>query len=180
MGQIKYDDTLVVWVNNQSYKLPLTAGDFAGEFEIPERGNEMPIMFYTTNGAPFCLEYVAVAQNLKAGQKIFTFLSSSTIDSDVNSFDFTELSSEYDFYAYDVKSIFEFEDETAYSVSNYYMIVDLSNGSSSQITTDVEELNSDNIEPEWYGIDGVRLDGPRKGICIAKYPDGTVKKIFIR
>lgn len=177
MGQSMYDDNLIVWINNRDYKLPVSEGEFGGEFEIPEHGDNIKIMFYTANGAPFCLEYVSVSQDMKKGQKVYTFLGETAVDAGTTSATFADLSEDYTEYAYTVKSVFEYEGATTYSDSSNMMFVDLKTGTS---TTDISKIYDDNDEGIWFSIDGRRLSGPKAGICIVKYSDGTVKKILVK
>lgn len=176
-GQTLYDDELVVWVNEKAYRLPVSAGDFSGEFVIPEHGGNMTLLFYTANGSPFCFQYVSVAQDLKKGQKVYTYLGCETVSADTTSATFSSLTDEYPMYAYDVKSIFEYDGQTTYSVSDEKILVDLKNGTS---ISGIEEISADNANVIWYSIEGHRLSQPQPGICIAKFTDGTAKKVIIR
>ncbi|MBD5358798.1 MAG: hypothetical protein HDR88_17725 [Bacteroides sp.] len=183
-GQVAYDDVLVVWVNSKAYRLPVYAdefgGEFSGEFEISEAGHHMPIMFYTANGSPFCLEFVGVYQNMKKGQKIYTYLSEQTLDSSTTSTPVDGLNDDFSKYAYEVKSVFQYEGQTTYSDSYEKIIVDLKNGTSNSGVTGINEISEIDGETIWYSIDGRRLSQPERGICIAKYPDGSTKKVIVR
>jgi hypothetical protein len=54
----------------------------------------------------FMLDNVKVSQNLKAGDKVYTTLSSATFGADTLSYRFTGLDKyDYDFYAYNVSSL---------------------------------------------------------------------------
>lgn len=180
IGQILYDDEIVVWVNEQAYKLNAPAGEFGGEFDIPEHGDNMRIMFYTTNGAPFSLNYVCVSQNIKKGQKVFTYLSETTTDAETTSCSFIDLTDDYTLYAYNVKSVFEFEGATTYSTPSDKIFVNLKEGTSPSGITSIDTIVSIDEEAVWFTIDGRRISSPEKGICIAKFPDGTAKKVMVK
>jgi hypothetical protein len=177
MGECKYDDVIIVWVNNHDYRLSVSAGFFGGEFEIPEHGDNLRITFYSANGSPFAFEFVGVYQNLKKGQQVFTYLGEDTVDASTTSYSFSELSQDYPMYAYDVKSVFTYEGQTTYSASDDKIFVNLSNGSS---MAGIDEVNASAGEITWYSVDGRQLQAPERGICIARYPDGTVRKVMVK
>ncbi len=180
MGQVTYDDTLIVWINEKGYRLPVTAGDFGGEFEIPESGYNVPILFYTANASSFCLEFVGVYQNVKKGQRVYTYLGQQNVDSETTNAVVESLTDEYSRYAYEVKSVFEYEGQTTYSDSREKIIVDLKNGTSNSGVTGISELSDAKGEAKWFSIDGRQLSQPEKGVCIAKYSDGSVRKIIVK
>ena len=100
------------------------------------------------------------------------------MDADTLSATFSNLASGYDIYAYTVKSIFEYEGKTAYSSCDEKMLVDIVNGTSSNGVDTIDAAEGEAIR--WYSIDGRELVKPEKGLCIARYPDGSVRKILVK
>ncbi len=65
----------------------------------------------------------------------------------------------------------------------YLESVYLSDDGINPITTSIDELTPDNREagiPTIYSIDGISLPGIQQGINILRYPNGVVKKVFVK
>ncbi len=128
------------------------------------------------------LDYVKVSQNLKAGDHIYTTLSSTTVEGkDETSTTFSNLYDyEYDEYAYAVTAIREQGSNYAESDRSDYVVVDLANGSSQ--TTGIKQLgDADSAKVIGrYNVNGMLINAPQSGINIIKMSDGTVKKVFVK
>lgn len=177
LGQIMQDDNLQVFINGKNYIIPLQAGEFSGEYLFEESGSDLVIAFYTANGTSFGLEYVDFSQDIKGGQKVFTFLGSEEVDGSTTSVEFSGLTTDFSNYAFNVKSVFDYEGAVAYSAPGDKMFVTLDNSS---VITNVIETSLTRRIIEWYSIDGCLINGPKPGICIVKYDDGSFEKRVIK
>lgn len=172
---------LSVATGNQTYLIPFDDnGEIDGTYTVPESGAAVTLRFYSSYN--FMLDYVKVSQNLKAGDHIYTTLSSTTVEGkDETSTTFSNLYDyEYDEYAYAVTAIREQGSNYAESDRSDYVVVDLANGSSQ--TTGIKQLgDADSAKVIGrYNVNGMLINAPQSGINIIKMSDGTVKKVFVK
>ena len=175
-------ENLIISVNGKYYSVTFESADLEGELDIPESGDGMPITFFTQNMSAFCLDYVTVMQDVKAGGNVYDFIKSDEIDSQTFSYYFDNSSYDYAKYAFDVMAKYNNGGETLKSTKNGYMVVDPASGTSTTGISDSSLPNAQNAATPvaYYSVDGRRLDGPVKGINLVKYSDGRMLKILVK
>ncbi len=175
-------ENLVVSVNGNNYTIPFESTDLEGELEVPESGFGLPITFFTQNMSAFSLDYVTVLQDVKAGQSVFDFIESDEVDAQTLSYDFENLGYDYAKYAFDVVAKYDNGSESVLSGKNGCMIVDIASGSS---TSGIKALGATDEEGNgnpiaYYGVDGSRLNAPKKGVNIVRFANGKTSKVIVR
>lgn len=164
------------------YLLPFTdSGDgkkgvIDNTFIIPERGN-YTIRFSSYASKNFTMDNIKVMQNIKAGDKVYTPLTSVTVGADTLSYRFTGLDKYgYDIYAYNVLSYLDSDDgSVATSDPSAYQLVILDPTSIASVN-EVKDVR----EVARYSADGMRLSAPVKGINIVKLSNGKTLKVVVR
>ena len=140
------------------------------------------ILFYTLNHGYFLIDEVSISQNLKAGDKTYTYLSTGSVaDGKTTSFAFSGLEG-YEQYAYAVKSFMDVDGDHTESTLSPFQLVKL-NGSTTGVnsTTGVTNFNNGSVrELGRFSVDGKRIGKAVKGINIVKMSDGSVRKVFVK
>ncbi len=154
------------------------------DLEISGSGNTLD--FYSTDYNAFCLDYLKVEQDVKAGDACFFLLSSQEVGPDVTSATFSSLADTgYDDFAYDVVARYESDGATALSQSDKFMLVNLESGESRLYASITSILSTfgDNVAGEEigrYSITGQPVDSSYRGIVIIRYADGTSRKALVK
>lgn len=164
------------------YEVPCTDGYMDEYVILPTNGaKESKITLSNPDGIPLFIDYIAVTQDLKKGDKVFSFMGTSNV-TDATTCDFSNLdSSLFGYYGYSVKAVRGEGKAAIYSEENDRMIVDLANGKSFTGLTAIEAVAPGEVyEVARYSIDGSLLQNPCKGINIVRYSDGSTKKVFVR
>jgi len=153
-------------------------GSIDGTYTINTTGKNVKLDIYDNSGYPFMLDYLKLEQDVKAGDRFYTWLESYETTAAETSHRFTSSDQHsYKMYGYSLMSYFDKDGDTAESDINGYMLVNPAEGST------MLGLNADAIEAEAtvvarYTVDGTRLNAPQKGINILKLSNGrTVKQI---
>ncbi len=135
------------------------------------------LYFYTLNHGYFLLDEISISQDLKAGDKTYTYLSTGTVeDSKTTSYTFGDLEG-YGQYAYAVMSLMDEDGDHAESTLSPFQHVML-NSSVSGIHA-ATEANSVH-EVSRYTIDGKAVSKAVKGVNIVKMSDGSVRKVIVK
>lgn len=121
------------------------------------------------------IDYVVISQDLKAGDRVYTYLDKAETTS--TSHTFTDLDTErYSLFGYSVKALQGEGYSALRSGISDRMLVDLPNGKSH---SNIDSATAEDVyEVERFGIDGVKLSGKTKGLNIVRMSDGSVRKIF--
>lgn len=172
-------DYLVFSVNDENTYA--VAFDNNGEIDatgvLPEGGKTMFIRISDYNYKPFMLDAFKVTQNLKKGDLVYTPLETATVNADSQSYTFNGLDGDYDFYAYDVKSIEDLDGETTTSTASNKVSVSLVATAIRDITAKDNSLLKVVAR---YGIDGRPVSSSHKGIQILKLSNGSIIKSLVK
>lgn len=147
------------------------------EFEsLPEKAQ---IKLESKYSYPFAISTFEVMQDVKEGDMVRTFVEEVTVPAGLGYHDFTGLIAN-GIYAYEVKAQYTLEDQTVYSQTTLPMSVNLSDGSSFEITK-TELIDAEGLEIVGrYSIDGRSVSENEKGLVIVKLSDGSYRKIIVR
>lgn len=178
-------DGLVINVGGHESGAYFEATDATGKQGIIDKTFEMDcsaypmgrLYIYTLNHYYFLLDEVKVAQDLKAGDKVYTYLSTGSIaDGKTTSYVFGSLSG-YDQYAYAAKSILDHDGDTAESALSDFKLVQLRDAA-----TGISETVNGTAAHEVarYTVDGKQTAKPVKGINLVKMSDGKVRKVIVK
>lgn len=176
---------LVVNVGGHESGAYFEATDASGKQGIIDKTFEMDcteyphgqLYIYTLNHGYFLLDEVTVAQDLKKGDKIYTYLATGSIaDGKTTSYTFDSLAG-YDQYAFAVKSFLDRDGDTAESSLSGFMPVTLSS-----TPTAINGINGDAQAHEVarYTADGMPVAKAVKGINLVKMSDGRIVKVIVR
>ncbi len=172
-----YGDYLVVQTPNSSYMLPFNSrGMLNAQFDIttPFFG---PVKFLSYNGYAAMLYGVTVAQEVEAGEKVFTFLGSD--ETPELEYTFTGLGNyDYDNFAYGVVAHYIYSGGT--QVDSAEGGLQLVNPDSAGVdSASLSEMgNSQRTVVGIYSVDGRQVTGLQQGVNIVRYSDGTTVKIM--
>jgi hypothetical protein len=175
--------TLLIQTNNKLYATYFedagdgTSGKVDNTFIIPDSAKDMEVIFYTLNHEPFILDAVKATQDIMQGNKVYTYLSSKTVDGNTLSCTFDGLDKySYTDYAFTVISYYDLEGERAVSAMSDYMPAAVI--TDPVVISNIDDGISGAKEVARYNLNGVRLLTPVKGINIVKLSNGkTVKEI---
>jgi hypothetical protein len=180
-------EALLLQSNNKVYATYFTSasGDEKGTidntFTIPDRDKAQCLIFYTLGKTAFMLDAVKVTQNVKSGDKVYTWLSSQIVSGDTLNCTFTGLDKYgYSGYAYALTSYYDLDGETATSALNGYQPVTLSTATVINGSTDISNAGSLVEEVARYDANGVKVSAPVRGLNIVKLSNGKVIKLFIK
>ena len=172
------DETFVIQGDETMYQTvqPGKSGLSEATVEMTGGTQATKLLFYTLNGTPFLLDKVTVTQDLKAGDKLYTLLSSETIVDEISA----------------RVSGLERKDNVSYAYNLYayydrYGIVyksDLSETKMVELTTGITEVTDNepcHAERSYYDLSGrkVNTNNAAKGVFIVK-AGNKVKKVSVR
>lgn len=179
-------DNVSLKIDDQTYLVPFDArGVIDDSYYLPV-GNAKVIrpVIGSNDGKDFVIDYICFTQNLKMGDYVHTPLFSE-ITTEL-SYTFNNLSDhDFEWFGYDVCSLFELEGESAVSKKSDLMLVDLENGTSQPSAIGgVTAINGgakglQNVEAI-FSADGRRQKTMQKGLNIVKMSDGTVRKLLVK
>lgn len=165
------------------YEISCTDGYMDEYVILPTNGvKESKLTLSNPDGIPLFIDYIAMTQDLKKGDKIFTFMGTSNV-ADATTYDFSNLDGGlFGYYGYSVKAVRGEGKAAIYSEANDRMIVDLVSGNSFTGVTSINGVadNNEVYEVARYSVDGKLLQQPCKGINIVRYSDGSTKKTIVR
>jgi hypothetical protein len=127
------------------------------------------------------LDGVKVTQNVKAGDKIYTWLGSKEVKADSLCYAFSGLDKySYGEYAYTVKSYYDLDGATAESPLSAFQAVSLTGSTGIGNSTSISDAGTLVKEVARYNAAGIRISAPSKGLNIVKMSDGKVMKVYVR
>ncbi len=176
---------LVINVGGHQSGAYFEATDDTGALGIIDKTFEMDcseypqgqLHIYTLEHNYFLLDDMKVSQELKAGDKVYTYLSTGSVsDKNTTSYVFSDVTG-YDQYAFAVKSVKDSDGDYAESTLSDYKMVKLSKSS-----TGISEATDHAAAREVarYTVDGKRIDKAVKGINIVKMSDGKIVKVMVK
>lgn len=175
-------DILIIRADGTNYQIQFPEGGVIdGTFVLPVTASREQLEFFSYYSVPVGIDFIRVAQDLKQGDVVLTWLDDATVDGDQTSYTFTDLYDYgFEYYAYDVTSHFVMgHEETSSLTPSEIMIVDLEGGVS--YTGISEVAGSESVkEVARYSINGLQLQAPQKGINIVKMSDGTTRKVLVK
>ena len=174
-------DNISLKIDDQTYLVPFDAqGVIDDSYYLPV-GNAKTIrpVIGSSDGKNFVIDYICFAQNLKKGDYVHTPLFSETTTE--LSYTFSNLS-DYDFewFGYDVCSLFALEGESAVSKKSDLMLVDLENGTSQSGIANATTSNGQQNVEAIYSVDSRQQQAMQKGLNIVKMSDGSVRKLLVK
>lgn len=175
-------DYLTIKIGSNSYGIPFDEnGEIDGTYTIPEHGSEVSLRIFADN--TFMIDRIKISQDMKAGDNIYSLLSSTTLEGKENtSATFSNLYDyEFDNYAYAVTAIRDNGANYAESVLSNYVTVNLEEGNSQ--TTGIHQLGNADAAAKIigrYNVNGMQISAPQRGINLVKMSDGTVKKVLVK
>jgi hypothetical protein len=178
---------LVIQTNNKNYAAYFESSDNSehgtidNTFTIPDRDKAQVIYLYTLDKTAFMLDGVKVTQNVKAGDKIYTWLGSKEVKADSLCYAFSGLDKySYGEYAYTVKSYYDLDGATAESPLSAFQAVSLTGSTGIGNSTSISDAGTLVKEVARYNAAGIRISAPSKGLNIVKMSDGKVMKVYVR
>ena len=130
--------------------------------------------FTRQNHYPFIIDEIKITQNLKAGDRVYTFLDNSEeIEEEETSYTLTQLAQPKanHTYAYRVYGQRMYNNKKVVSAPSDYVTVDFSTGINKTKTA------GNAAEVARYTVDGVKVGANARGVVLVKYADGSVKKL---
>ena len=165
------------------YEISCTDGYMDEYVILPTNGvKESKLTLSNPDGIPLFIDYIAMTQDLKKGDRVFTFMGTTNV-ADATTYDFSNLDGGlFGYYGYSVKAVRGEGKAAIYSEVNDRMIVDIVNGNSYTGVTSIKGVadNNDIYEVGRYSVEGKLLQRPCKGINIVRYSDGSTKKTIVR
>lgn len=156
-----------------------TNGVAEGSFDVDGGDAAETLVLYTYEGYPAMLDYFKVSQDLKAGDKVYTYLSSQEVKAPETSTTFSGLDKYgYSSYAYTVRAYFDQDGATAVSNPTDYQIVNLSTADG--ISDNISSTDNQVKVIARYAADGALLATPHKGINILKLSNGKTMKVLVK
>lgn len=156
-------------------------GVIDGTFEFNTPNALDNVTFYTLEHNDFTLDEVTIYQDLKAGDKTYTYLDTKATDGKTLTYTFADIAQygTYDDYAFNVKALLSTEGESAESkVSDFRLVSDktpVSTGVKSAVAT-----GANAVEVARYTVDGKLIVAPVKGVNLVKMSDGTTRKVVVK
>ena len=144
-------------------------------FELDFTGGELNdlIAFTSKNHYPFIVDDIKITQNLKQGDRVYEYLSTSdVVEEEETSYTVTNLApcNANHTYAYRVYGVRDYNGKQVVSDGSDYVVVD------GFTAINPTEHNSTMRETARYTIDGVKANANTRGVVIVKYADGSAKK----
>ena len=171
-------DLLGIYTPAQKYYVAFDqGGKIDGTYTVPERGAALVLRI--TGDSNFMLDRIAVSQDLRAGDKVYTLLGTAETGRDELSTTFDGLYDyDYDSYAYTVTALRTDGVNQAESDTSDHVLVDLANGTSTLavLQPTARLTGSETI----YTTGGQRANKLQRGLNIVRQADGTVRKIFVK
>lgn len=149
-------------------------------FTIPAGSKPNEFTLRSMYGLPILIDNFTVLQDVKVGNKLYTYLGSKYVDAPNTSVTFDGLSDTgFTGFAYNVTALRESADGMLFSSPSNFRFggnPDIFEG-----TSTIEKQIIDTAEVEgYYSVDGVRHSTAVKGVNIVRMSDGTVQKIFVK
>lgn len=170
-------DLLGIYTPTQKYYIEFNqSGEIDGTYTVPERGAALVLRI--TGDSNFMLDRVSIRQDLRAGDKVYTLLSTAEPEGGEFSATFDGLY-DYDFesYAYTVTALRTDGVNQAESDASDHVLVDLAAGTS---TLAVLQPTTTGGQEAVYTPGGQRVGKLQRGLNIVRQADGTVRKVFIK
>lgn len=171
-------DLLGIYTPAQKYYVAFDqSGKIDDTYTVPERGAALVLRI--TGDSNFMLDRIAVSQDLRAGDKVYTLLGTAETGRDELSTTFDGLYDyDYDSYAYTVTALRTDGVNQAESDTSDHVLVDLANGTSTLavLQPTARLTGSETI----YTTGGQRANKLQRGLNIVRQADGTVRKIFVK
>lgn len=177
------DDGLVMQSNSGTHGSYFKSKDgnsvVDGTFVIPCTTDSLDkIYFSSSNGQAFILDEVSISRAVEAGESIFTFLKSKTVDGKENSLNVDGLDAfNFEDYAFAVKAEISEEGEYAESNKSGFQLISAQSAPTTGISL-VDGTKAVN-EVARYTVDGKRISKAVKGINLVKLSDGRVIKVVV-
>lgn len=174
-----FGDDLLIYTDNDTYTIPFDdQGDgYFGRMDksitLKSNGKNQKLILLTNAGAPFAIDYIKVAQDIKAGTRVLKFNASKDVDADSNSCQFNGL--EGNSHAFCVTSHYLYEGTTVDSNPSKTVYVNLD--STSAITSTSSTAAHETAR---YSVEGQKLCAPTHGINIVRMSNGSVKKVVVK
>lgn len=178
-------DQLIITTTKANYALDFVAGDdnatgvIDGLFTFEGGSADEQLLFSTYNCLPFALDEIAVTQDVKKGDRVYTLLGQQMVDGDKTSCTFTDLESDGE-YAYNVMSHFTFDGSSTASTPSGYMLVDMKSGTSTNGIVSPAGNTSEAKVVARYNAAGQKIDHAQKGLNILRMSDGSVRKVVVK
>lgn len=152
-------------------------GVIDGTYLIPCTEDSLDQMvFYSAYNCSVILSDVTISRAVEAGENVYTFLHSKTVNGSETSLGVDDLNDYGDFgfddYAFAVKAEISADGEYAESPKSVFQLI----SSQTDPTTPIRDLTSGEMihEVARYTIDGKRITKPVRGLNIIKMSDGSV------
>ena len=182
-------DQLIVTTSNSNYAIDFvanddnTAGVIDGTFTFEGGSADEQLLFSTYNCLPFAIDEIAVTQDIKKGDRVYTLLGQQTVGADKTSCVFSGLTGDCEQYAYNVVSHFTFDGSSTDSTPSGYVLVNMKDGTSITSITGIGSLGDYSAEAKVvarYNAAGQSIAYAQKGLNILKMSDGSVRKVIIK
>lgn len=143
---------------------------------LPCRRSDEQIKFSVFYGYPMMIDEIKVTQDVKAGDRIYDYLSETETDSSTLNTTFDGLEQfNYDEFAFTVWALLDETGKTAISGQSDFQHVKVKNDirdAETEMDEDVEIIG-------YYTITGIKIPSPQKGLNIIKLSNGkTIKRVF--
>ena len=173
----KANASLGIQVGGNDYTIPFDEnGEIDGTFTIPECGTAVTLRFYSS--ATFMIDQVKVSQDMKAGDKVYALLGSTTVDGkETTSASFSGLDKAgFNDYAFAVTAIRDNDPYYTESELSDYVSVDMN------AATGIESVNKVDVNDVAvrFNANGQRIATLQRGVNIIKYKNGTVRKTIVK
>ncbi len=152
---------------------------------VPQGEQFVNLRFTDSNNMNFMINSVKVEQMLKKGDKVYTYVGCDEVNGNELSVNISGLDKfEYTDFAYNVSAKQLLEGETAISSPSEFILVNLSNGTST-ICINTSDINSrgwinDREVMSRYNMAGMKVSTTAKGLNILRMSDGRVVKAIVR
>ena len=174
-------DNLTFYSPTQTYYIPFNDnGTIDGSYIVPESGSAVVLRF--TSDDTFMIDEIKISQNLKAGDHIYSWLGSATVDGKENTSATISNLYDYDFdnYAYAVTATRNEGSRSAESDKSDYILVNLESGESVPTAITGNNIANGAKVVARYNAAGQMVSAPQTGLNIVKMSDGTVRKVMVR
>ena len=169
---------VILGFGEETKQIIVESPDDVMDITIPTHGMATGRLHIMSSGAPVFFDDINVYRSVKAGDRVMTYVSQTTVPAESTSLTFTDLDAEYE-YAYVVNSLKGEGADAVRSTSSQKVIVNLKEGNSQTLAVDDIELNGAE-EVARYTIDGMQVNTPVKGINIVRYSNGQTRKVFVK
>ena len=182
------DYLLITLSDTEWYSIPFAdngqgMGVINGTYILPTNGNKtVNIQLDSYNYLAFVINDIEILQDVKKGDRIYTWLQKATCLPDETSYEFTGLD-DYDYgtFAYDLTGYYNYGGKMAVSTPSERKLVVLDESKSAMNNpTAIDLTQGSEGYPCWYTVDGQRLDKPSRGVNIVRHADGTTRKVIVK